>query len=80
MTMVFDFGQFVFGFIAVVIAFIAGLMCGKDSRTFKVDRKEYDERWIGEPPPCRAFGGDWDALKKRMPPTVVTHLHAPWKK
>lgn len=70
--------DFIVSFIAVIIAFIAGMACSNVNRRgnfLPIDRKEYDERWIGEPPPFHIAG-----TVAEKPPTTVIHLHAPWMK
>ena len=56
--------EFLSTFIAVIVAFIAGMLCAPERKP-----KPIEEPFIGEPPP-------WHLEK----PTVVTHLYAPWKK
>ena len=56
--------DFFVAFIAVIIAFIAGMMCAPMRK-----QKPIEEQWIGEPPP-------WELDK----PAVITHIYAPWKK
>ena len=56
--------EFFAAFIAVVLSFIAGMMCATRPKP-----KPAEEIFIGEPPP-------W-ILEK---PTVITHLYAPWRK
>lgn len=78
--------EFAASFIAVVLAFIAGMFCStKRGNLHPIDRKEFDEqRWIREPPPFRIGNSVGEpphsgSTAKKEPKTII-HIHAPWKK
>jgi hypothetical protein len=61
--------EFLSAFIAVIVAFIAGMMCAPVRKAKPI----IEEQWIGEPPP-------WPLGIDAKPPPTIVHLYAPWKK
>ena len=79
--------EFLSAFIAVIVAFIAGMVCRPRGNFRPIDRKEYDEKWIGEPPPWHLGGSMGEKPPPSVPmptggiaPRTIVHLYAPWKK
>jgi hypothetical protein len=59
--------EFLSGFIAVIVAFIAGMMCAPVRKA-----KPIEEQWIGEPPP-------WPLGIEAKPPATIVIDHTTQK-